>query len=706
MKGDISLRANPDDPRAEQIKVSGLDMAYLNLVSTIVYRQADEVHLTEIAPSGEWADGDGARWKFKTSHAVRSGRIEANVEVSVDEDREVLFLPMLTVFPGEASFGAEKGHALFAGLEYLDNEPSSSELDLRGPQSQRQIPPIHDITFPLMAIQADGRYIGLIWDEPRQFGALFDSPDRIFGSHGHVMGVIWPATDDGARAPGELLPNSPALLRAHQPLRLHASIIAGMGDSLEPAIREYVRLRGLPKGPDAPDAGQYVATAEAGWLDSKIHVGDLYRHAVADGNFAPGPASDAAIYETWLAAREPDATRRALLKETALAALAKVNPASYYFSGPGHIRTPAAALLFGHLPEAINAARADAEAQLGRFDDQGRVIYHPTPGGMDFGQGHFAPDANGYTAQTLIAALEDAAFCGDQQLIDRAVEMLRRQDHFHGTTPRGVQVWELALHTPDIMAAAYLTRAYVDGYELTGDPNLRQEAEHWAWAGVPFVYLRNPTGQPIGPYATIAVYGATHWQAPNWIGLPVQWCGLVYSDALYRLAEETPEPWRQIADGITASGAQQTYPLADHDYSGLLPDSFALNSQHRNPPQINPATLGASAVRLYGDNEICDFRRVSSPPLLNSILTLAPCRIIPRSFSRGRASFLLDAWETEPYYVLINGLRSEPRVTVNGRRLQPESYDPILHQAILRVAGQARVTLEFKHELKHGPELE
>ena len=120
----------------------------------------------------------------------------------------------------------------------------------------------------------------------------------------------------------------------------------------------------------------------------------------------------------------------------------------------------------------------------------------------------------------------------------------------------------MPLHTPDILAAAYLVRAYTLGYEITGEPQFLEQAKYWAWTGVPFVYLVNPTDQAVGPYATIAVYGATQWVAPNWMGLPVQWCGLVYADALYRLVKYDPSgPWQQIAEGISASGVQQTWPF-------------------------------------------------------------------------------------------------------------------------------------------------
>jgi hypothetical protein len=678
------------------------------LISTIAYLDGSRTNLTEIA-NGEtrpirngyinrslWTDPGGTEWRFNTRITTHPHDfdLEAEIEVTVSKDRAVLFLPMLTAFPGEGSFGWTKGHALFSGVEYLDNEPSSSELDLTGPQSQRQIPPVHDVTIPLMAIQADGSYLGLIWDDARKFGGVFDSPDRTFGSHGHAMGVIWPPADDGGRKPGELLPKSPTLLHANQPLRLHAWIVAGSGESVVPAIKQYVRLRGLAGLPKGPNFAKYSAEAERGWLKSGIHVGDLYRHALAEGGFAPSPVSDAAVFETWLASCEKKTAARAELLDAAKAALTKVDPSSYYSTTLGHIRVPSPAMLFGHVPEAINAAAADAKSQLDRFDSQGRVIYHPAPGGMDFGKGHFAPDANGYTAVTLVAALENAAFSGDRALIDKAVAMLRLQDHFEGSTPRGVQVWELALHTPDIMASSYLTRAYLDGYELTGDRRFLALAEHWAWSGLPFVYLRNPTGGTVGPYATIAVYGATHWQAPDWIGLPVQWCGLVYSDALYRLAELTQNPWRQIADGITLSGAEQTCAFAAPQRAGLLPDSFVLATQHRNPPFINPATLGASAIRYYGGNSIYDFRGLPE----NGLLIHAPCRVVPRKSTAHEALFVIDAWEKEPFFVVINRLPAQPQVKVNGRNVElsgANSYDAARGQLILPITGKSRVAFKF-----------
>jgi hypothetical protein len=106
-------------------------------------------------------DADGARWRIEQRFSVGSlsGAIDVTSEVNVDHDRAVAFLPMLMVFPGAGTFGEMKGQGLFAGLEYLENEPSSSEADLIGPASKRQVPDSLKITFPLMAIQQEGRLI-------------------------------------------------------------------------------------------------------------------------------------------------------------------------------------------------------------------------------------------------------------------------------------------------------------------------------------------------------------------------------------------------------------------------------------------------------------------------------------------------------------------------------------------------------------------
>jgi hypothetical protein len=323
------------------------------------------------------------------------------------------------------------------------------------------------------------------------------------------------------------------------------------------------------------------------------------------------------------------------------------------------------------------------------------VRYHPQAGGPDYGKTHFTNEANGLTSSAVASLLEAAAFCGDRELLDAALSRLRAMDKFHQGVPRGAQTWECPLHTPDILASAHLVRAYTLGYELTGDREFLEQARYWAWTGVPFVYLVNPTPQPIGLYGTIAVFGATNWRAPVWMELPVQWCGLVYADALYRLVRHDPKgPWKQLADGIALSGIQQSWPLDDHDQQGLLPDSFVLRTQHRNGPAINPATVEACAAHLFNQPayDFWSFRK-------NGLRIHAPGEIKRAKEGTGRVSFEVESWVKAPYFVLVNGLAQQPQLVINGQRTDcsgPNQFLPKEGWLILELKGKARVEMVLK----------
>jgi hypothetical protein len=153
------------------------------------------------------------------------------------------------------------------------------------------------------------------------------------------------------------------------------------------------------------------------------------------------------------------------------------------------------------------------------------------------------------------------------------------------------------LHTPDILASAQAVWACVRAFELTGDRSHLDEARRWAITGLPFVYQWS--NRPIMMYATTPVLGATHWKSPNWIGLPVQWCGTVYAYALLLLApHDSTLYWRHIAEGITICAEQMQYP--DGPSVGTLPDVFVLQSQSRQPADINPGALVSLRLALAG----------------------------------------------------------------------------------------------------------
>jgi hypothetical protein len=656
-----------------------------------------EAALGQVTVSSVLKDEDGAHWQLaqKFSPSAMPGAIDFEMTVESDREREVAFLPLvlLTAWAGEADTSKQQG--LFAGLDYLDSEPSSSQADIVGPESRRQVPANHKITFPLMAVVREDRYVGLVWDHTSRFSALFDSPDRLLGTEGHLMGVLFPGSDGYNRSEGALMPARPETLAANRPLSLKGQLVGGRGASAVPAVAQYVKLRGLPAmTPNGYSFPDYVSLASHGWLDSKAREGNLFRHAVWPG-FGAQPAADAAMFMDWLADKTTAPERRRRLTETARSALAGVKPADLNLSGVSHVRYPVQSLVYGQVAENASAAEAQARSLLARFEADGSILYRKSAGHEDYGRTHFAPEANGLTAQVVESFLQAATVCGDRALIEQALDRLRGLNKFRDTVPRGAQTWEVPLHTPDILASAHLVRAYTLGYELTGEKDFIAQAVYWAWTGVPFVYLITPVGFPDRPYGTIAVYGATGWRAPVWFGRPVQWCGLVYADALYRLIRHDPAgPWKQLADGITSVGIHYSWPPSDINRQGLLPDVWEMLAQRRDGPAINPGTVQVNAARLFGGGPFYDFRVLRLDA--QRILVHAPGEIAPTP-KAGALQFKVLGWPTKPYFVLANGFTRMPRITINGRPASPaqgHQFQEKPGRLILRLSGQPTVNLQ------------
>jgi hypothetical protein len=474
-------------------------------------------------------------------------------------------------------------------------------------------------------------------------------------------------------------------LRAGQALTLRATLIGARGESVVPAVQQYIALRGLPPIPRTGGLQEYVSLAASGWLDAKIREGNRYRHAYP------------AVMMTWLARVTTDTALARRLSNAARAAFALVAPGNLNTATLAHVHYPVASLVFGQVAANTDNARQIARDMLRRFEPDGTVIYRPSPGGLDYGRTHYTPDANGLTAEAVASLLEFATVCGDPELIREGLRVLRALDGFRNTVPRGAQTWEVPLHTPDILASANLLRAYTLGYELTGEASFLEQARYWAWTGVPFVYLTPPLPEPIGLYATTPVLGASDWKWP-WFGLPVQWCGLVYADALHRFARYDPSgPWVQIADGIAASGIQQSWPRGVPDLQGLLPDSFNLRYQIRNGVAINPGTVQAPAVRLFSGAPLYDFRafRTASGRAGLPLLVHAPGAIEGEQEEPGRIAFTVRGWPSDPYFILIAGLRSAPSVRINGQEtplVAPHQY-LATGRLILQVSGSPSVEI-------------
>jgi hypothetical protein len=664
-------------------------------------------------------DPEGGRWQLRhVFRALASGAIGLDSECSVDTPRSIVFLPHALILPGHGSFGAFKGQGLFAGVEYLENEPSSSTADLNEPGARRKVPGSSKITFPLMAVQAHGNYVGLIWKRSTELCAVFDSPDRTFGSESHALGLLSPGADGKHRVEGELFPFEALELMPERPVKATAIIVGGKGKSVVPAVEQYVALKGLPTLPHTPDLQDYLKLTASGWLDSPIRTGNRFRHA-AGGSFGTQPAADAAWMMDWLATLSTDARLARRLRLAAGEASAAVPVEQLFNAAVAHNRYLVAPLVLeptsspgseGTAPSpvivSLDQAREFSRALAREFEPDGSIRYRAPAWGTDYGRTHFSDEASGMTAERVFRMLEAAVYAGDRDMVDEGLRLVRvLEKRFSGGVPRGAQTWEIPLHTPDILASAYLVRAFALGYELTGEPLLLSAARYWAWTGVPFVYATNPNSEPsaVGPYATIPVLGATNWTAPNWIGLPVQWCGLVYAQALFDLSRLDPDgPWRTVAQGIAASGLAQTYPI-EHPHHGLLPDSFTLGTQSRNPPDINPGTLQPLALHLLAGERSVPY---SFHALRQRGLWLhAPGAVDEIQDHADSARFTVHPWSPRPSFVIVHGVsgkergdQTPPKVRVGGHQISlepPHRFMPNRGTLIIQLEGAKTATVEI-----------
>lgn len=494
---------------------------------------------------------------------------------------------------------------LLSGVEYLgEGERSSSRRDIRTPEHVRFAPERRDITMPLMAYVTDRARLSLTWNN-MNLQPIFATPDFFDGTDDHLMGLAGREIDATLRvAPGWQ-----------------------DGGRLTDSILWAVRRMGVPEPPQPPrdleeqwnlclSAYRETLKADEGWHILK---------GKGEGKWYADYAS-----VIWRLTGEMPETGGLV-------------------GGGCHLSLPESFLVAGQVQRWLRNLRNKAYgARRGQRDD-GSWAYNG-----DLAKTHFENTASGLCALRAKPLLKHALYTGNDKSRDAAVRALEYIKRFR--TPRGAQTWEIPLHTPDILASARLVNAYVTGYRLTGREDFLREARRWAITGLPFVYLWGD--KPVMRYATIAVYGATHLQRPNWIGRPVQWCGTVYADALLALApHDEALDWRKIARGITVAGEQMQY--TEGPSKGTLPDSWLLESQEPRPWDIDPGALVSLRLRLEGRpagvyTAVGGEHRVVAP--------------YPVSIRDGEA--IIEAEKGQTYRVVIDGHRVK-KVDSQGRDAVP-----------------------------------
>jgi hypothetical protein len=651
-----------------------------------------------------FTDTGGANWHLRAEFGLTpQSRFALRYSLEADQPRSLLAFDGPMVYVAEGT-GAARRDGLFPGLEWLvADEESSSDLDIAQDHADRlrYVPHPNKVTIPLMSLRTDDGLVALLWDPHQKWdgerdrpAAVFATPDRFEGRASHLMGLALPSVP-------EFIPENQREAQRPYPLRPGRSLTLTATLLAEPEARDalvaqdaWVEQFGIPDPMPYP----------RGALDAEIafsagaYVDSLW---LADKNmwlpFKGGPG-------IWMIPSRNPAYAYDLVVASLLAADAETRQACkqrldlLLAQGP---LTPSAEDLgfdYGRAEQGLAsllaqaAARIDSQGADGawRFDanrkDQG--VFK----GMDYHE--LGPDQAaeiGTCARAAYEILLAARMSGDAEAYAAGVRALKFMDQF--TVPRAAQVWEVPVHTPDVLAAADAVDAYLEAYRMGGDRHWLDQAVKWARAGLPFIYLWNTPEYPFMRYASIPVLGAS-WFKWSWFGRAVQWNGLRYGYALLKLAEyDATMPWRKIAQGVTVSAMYQQ-AQAPPDV-GLWPDSISLIDAGKSGWIFAPQQILKNIYYLLGRPAEPQTRIIRTGE--RSIHISSGATISGASFNNSELHFHLEYPRGKVGTTAVVGVTAPQAVEVDGAPAPelPDAttaagpayrYVPAMNLALVRIA--------------------
>jgi len=640
----------------------------------------------------------------------------------------LLEAPLLVT--GDGAGIAERSEALFPGLEWLaPGEYSSWDTDIAPdhPHCIRARPHPHMVTIPVMAVRRGNVCTSLMWHprsrwcdlDPAPSRApdasdndrptpIFASPDRFGGRAGDVMGLAIPNTpafmppnSDVGETPWP--PASSRTVRINLVFGLWASPKSNTAlDAVDAwtAVYSWPNPRPLPhvrgeremeaerstrwRGPGLPE---WARTAGAPWpgLPRKTWIGEIDWSAEAylktlwvpdkHGwlNFVGGPSITRRVgphspylFDCVLGQRLTDSEA---LRKRLNAIIADVQAHK-----PSAVpQADDLGFLFGNPEMRIEELAGSVVALVDSQDAQGGWRFHARIGksgvfrGRDYRKlGYEGQEAIGLCARKAWSMLRIARITGDRRLREAGLKALRYMDKFR--IPRAAQVWEVPVHTPDILASSDACEAYLEAWRITGDRRWLDRAVYWERTGLPFLYTWDVDAFPYLRYASIPVFGAT-WMRGSWFGRPVQWNGLRWAFAALKLAEaDQSQPWRMLAAGVTISAMYQqgTDPEAE-DYA-LWPDSISAIDAHKARWYFAPAAILKNVYTLLGYT-IEPVTAVVSTPDRREIRVTACADISEGRFANGNLSFVVNTPPPLSSAILVCGVTPPTAVRVDGAAL-------------------------------------
>lgn len=599
-------------------------LAQSSMFSSLIYRTYNDAvkHVPLFADEVERVDGkyvfkkrfrdvDSILWNFEFVFELPPDGKWVNVtyRASAEKEREVL------AFYGPVLYTSRNNRydAVFPGLEYLeDDEFSSSTLDIAPPNHIRRAPHPNKITIPLMVVSenlSDRSVItGMMWNAKKDWSKDYDRPSAVFASPNRFecmedydqMGLFVPSVPKWveenhtkAKIPYNLQPEDSLEIEA-QLFSIHKS---KADVSAVYAIPYWIEKYGLPEPLPLPrnSLEKEIEFGLTAYMDTLWVSEEKAWHNTLDWDPWGVRVNPEFARQLWFAAKIlPDAPRKDEYLERAALAFEKLGDnlgreLPFYI---GKLDT-----VFPRIKGSVSRLiQTQSEDGSWRFDPDRRnatdEIHH-----QDYHKlGKEGEAEVGLCAQKAYSLLRYASMTGDKASLEAGLKALDFMRQFK--IPRAAQVWEVPVHTPDVLASAHATQAYLSAYKITRDRSYLDTAVYWAYTGLPFVYLWNNDDMPYMLYASIPVFGAT-WFTHSWFGRAVQWNGLDYAYALFDLAEyDNSFPWRKIARGLTVSGLYQQE--MGEKYSGLYPDSYDFMDKTTSAWKLAPRQIIRNLFVMMG----------------------------------------------------------------------------------------------------------
>jgi hypothetical protein len=701
------------------------------------FTPADEPGSAELR--GQARDPDGVLWQvlLRVTLETNAPAARLHYEWKAGRERRIRALWGPNLYVGDGTTGDAKTWALFPGLEFLYGpESSSNPRDFTAQLADRRTPQPSKTTAPLMAVTVGpdsrpavdkpGRFftpdslkdrasvlpsainhlpsaptgasapltVALTWDPLQKWdgehsfpSARFASPNFDTGMANHRLALFLPSTPDYVPE-NATQARKPYVLPEDKTLSLDVRLVVTPGPALV-AMREWLEsVGGLPEPNPWPRSFQSeLDVCRAGFLETIWDAKSQgWRHCL-DLPSGPAPGFAALL---WLDSHVTEsATSRQRSRErvelAATSMLRNGGPALFMSQAACHIMQWEFPFYYGYLPEAIESLDGQIHILIESQQPDGGWVFQPGSGPQgDLGEA--GDSVLGTCAPRAMTLLRYARITGDTNALAAGEKALRFMETFR--VPRGAQTWECPMYEPDILAAAYAVRAYHDAWRATGNARWLHDAVYWAETGLPFLYLWALPNKPMMLGATIPVFGSTSY-AHSWLGVPVQWCGLVYAYHVWQLAQDlereplprsdSPLPlalefsaadWKRVVKLVTVSATYQQF--AEGPKLGLYPDSIS-NFETRNPLFINPEDILVNVLAVNGVNADVKTARVRSGPtevVISSGAAILNVTATPRS-----VEFDLTSFAGEPGHALVTGLKPTS-VRVNGKPLT-ESSTPL-----------------------------